>query len=369
MLVNNDHNVYILGAGFSAPRGLPVISDFMIAMRDAHPWLVEKKRRQEAEAIEQVLQYRLRSTPAAYRISIDLENIEELFSLADTDERKLSRQIRLAIAATIDYRRSIIDEPTTSFQCKDEKLLPESWRSLGKVQGEHKCYSVPMYSFFVQSMLGSWLDARNHNAILTFNYDCLVDDALDRLGYRVDYNLRSSSGAKPVGANDVKLLKLHGSINWARDSASKSPVTVKPDYKRVVRDELIPELVPPTWRKLLAKDIIPVWNSALVEIEQATRIVIIGFSMPDTDLHFKYLLASGLTKNLSLREIVFIDRAAEIIKPRISKLFGDITKRPPIRVIDGTVSGFMNVGSVPECLHSIGRAVPSGIERVQHSAY
>jgi hypothetical protein len=33
--VHNDHNVYILGAGFTAEAGLPFICDFMNRMRDA----------------------------------------------------------------------------------------------------------------------------------------------------------------------------------------------------------------------------------------------------------------------------------------------------------------------------------------------
>ena len=35
----NDHNVYILGAGFAAEAGLPLIKDFMNRMRDAAAWL------------------------------------------------------------------------------------------------------------------------------------------------------------------------------------------------------------------------------------------------------------------------------------------------------------------------------------------
>jgi len=35
--VENDHNVYILGAGFSAGAGLPVIKNFLLRLRDSHP--------------------------------------------------------------------------------------------------------------------------------------------------------------------------------------------------------------------------------------------------------------------------------------------------------------------------------------------
>src|SRR5882672_7813554 len=79
----NDHNVYILGAGFAVEAGLPVIFDFMNRMRDAAAWLAEQGGRdKEVDAIEEVLDFRLRAAGAAYRTPIDVENVEELFSLA-----------------------------------------------------------------------------------------------------------------------------------------------------------------------------------------------------------------------------------------------------------------------------------------------
>ena len=41
----NDQNVYILGAGFSAEAGLPLIKDFMNRMRDAAAWASNRLRR------------------------------------------------------------------------------------------------------------------------------------------------------------------------------------------------------------------------------------------------------------------------------------------------------------------------------------
>jgi hypothetical protein len=37
-LVFNDHNVYVLGAGFSREAGYPLIADFTMKMRDALEW-------------------------------------------------------------------------------------------------------------------------------------------------------------------------------------------------------------------------------------------------------------------------------------------------------------------------------------------
>ena len=78
---HNDHNVYILGAGFAADAGLPLIYDFMERMRDAAAWLAEQGGRDtEVNAIEEVLVFRHRAAGAAYRTPLDVENVEELFT-------------------------------------------------------------------------------------------------------------------------------------------------------------------------------------------------------------------------------------------------------------------------------------------------
>ena len=65
----NDHNVYILGAGFAAEAGLPLIKDFMNQMRDASAWLeAQGGRGHEEEAIGRVLEFRLKAAAAAQRI-------------------------------------------------------------------------------------------------------------------------------------------------------------------------------------------------------------------------------------------------------------------------------------------------------------
>ena len=103
--VENDHNVYILGAGFSRDAGLPIISDFLVQMRDSHEWLQSKNRQKDVKAVEEVLKFRLRATSAAYWVNLDLENIEELFSLATATGDEMERHTRFAIGATPDYSR------------------------------------------------------------------------------------------------------------------------------------------------------------------------------------------------------------------------------------------------------------------------
>ena len=71
-----NSRAFILGAGFSADAGIPLISSFLTRTRDAVDWLATNDRKTEREAIERVLEFRHQSAAAGYRINIDLDNIE-----------------------------------------------------------------------------------------------------------------------------------------------------------------------------------------------------------------------------------------------------------------------------------------------------
>src|SRR5258708_2792398 len=102
---STNHNVYILGAGFSADAGLPVLGEFLSKMRGAVEWLSSEPRRQtEFEAVKEVFRFRKEASGAALRVNLNIENIEDLFSLAAASGRyPLSQSVSTAIAATLDY--------------------------------------------------------------------------------------------------------------------------------------------------------------------------------------------------------------------------------------------------------------------------
>jgi len=77
-----DHNVYLLGAGFSADAGIPVLDNFLVKMRACMNWLREENRDREFAAIRKVFDFRKKAASAALRVNLNLENIEDLFSLA-----------------------------------------------------------------------------------------------------------------------------------------------------------------------------------------------------------------------------------------------------------------------------------------------
>jgi SIR2-like domain len=364
--LHNNHNVYILGAGFSRRRGLPLIYDFMVVMRDALQYHASKNHKRQCKAIEQVLQFRLKASAAAYRVQIDLENIEELFSLASASKGHMEESIKLAIAATLEYSMKNLTPPNAKFTAHPNPFtIPnDNWKLDSSHLTAPPWHSVPGYEFILRALLGNWGSDRNslENTFITFNYDTLVEEAITHLG------LKFSLGLNPTTDDHhqhTKILKLHGSVNWTIPKGSRSNIEVMQDYQSVVNAGLTPQIIPPTWKKDSRGKFDEIWSQSLDALMTATRVVVIGFSIPPTDLHFKYLLAAGLRENYSLREIVFINPSPgiEIVKKRCDEFFANQSHNAAkVRFVSQTIESFVGQGTDLSHVGSIGRPIPESIQ-------
>jgi hypothetical protein len=379
--IHNDHNVYVIGAGFSRARGLPLISDFMFALRDAHEWLQNEERINEASAVQKVLEFRQKSTASSYRVQIDLENIEELFSLASAAEKALTDQIRVAIAATLEYRLAQRQSPKTKLQvengapslpaCLTRNVLHPGASANGVL------YEASTYDVIVAGLLGL-LDQRRSraaNTFVTFNYDTLIEEALTSLQHPFSYGFPARTTDQDPSVSELALaaeartsvLKLHGSTNWAYPRQRGNRLTAFGSYDHIRMEQYIPELIPPTWHKSVDGPLSHVWERALGEISRATRLVVIGFSMPATDLHFKYLIAAGLRDNISLREILFVNPDKDTVEQRAATMFGDLVRRPTVRFVGAEIARFVTQGELAGAVASIGRSIHRSIQHIDPS--
>jgi hypothetical protein len=190
-------------------------------------------------------------------------------------------------------------------------------------------YECPLYEFYfglIGGILG--IAARKElqrDTVISFNYDLVVEHALHEVNIPFSYGLStrqanfdaSAQCQHEYGSNEtVRLLKIHGSVNWALDNPNELP-TLYGTYENLREHGLSPLLIPPTWRKGFGPQLVPVWDAAVAELRTATRIIVLGYSIPPTDLHFKYLLAAGLQDNISLRKLIFVNPGAETLKPRL----------------------------------------------------
>jgi hypothetical protein len=139
------------------------------------------------------------------------------------------------------------------------------------------------------------------DAVLTFNYDTLMDAALrasggNRWRARDGYGVRITHGANlwdsPKVASrpysrPIKLLKLHGSLNWEWNGTSQSVTLKRSPYNP---DKLL--IIPPAVNKDITGHPVlsSVWKEARLALRSARVIVVIGYRVPETDLLAQALL-------------------------------------------------------------------------------
>lgn len=370
--IHNDHNVYILGAGFSVEAGLPLIKNFMNRMRDAAAWLQSKReRKEEARAIDRVLQFRLQAAGAAYRVPLDVDNVEELFSLASASgDDALAQAMTLAIAATLDFARADAG-PASDDRCYNigrrnasDFHRPPNWREptspdlmKNRDRADEEWYSCPRYEFYLGAAAGFFYPGKKdrRDTFISFNYDTIVEDALSGLGIEFEYG--DANRIQLHSTQDVatsaplfyrpRVLKLHGSVNWVdkvayalgptpRESIDSRKLKDIEDcivafsgYHELREAGYAPLLVAPTWQKVFSGHLAAVWKDAVSALQSATRIIVLGYSIPATDQHFKYLLAAGLRDNISLRKIFFVNPglADEVMGAQLDERLFSIFRR------------------------------------------
>lgn len=139
------------------------------------------------------------------------------------------------------------------------------------------------------------------DTVLTFNYDCIVDSALrvaggkrwdpEREGYGFspmqgsgDWRIHEGKGRPPK--RSISLLKMHGSINWRIEDGRVSLVGAEP----APDESLEGSVIPPTWFKdLTVSPFDAIWRKARIAVRSARIIVVVGYSVPPTDLFSRSL--------------------------------------------------------------------------------
>jgi hypothetical protein len=166
---------------------------------------------------------------------------------------------------------------------------------------------------------------RKEDTVISFNYDVLIDEALTRLGKGIwkaspGYGVKVTRGSEswsapstpgPFPKEHLRLLKPHGSLNWdLADHDEKKLRLVSDAYaQRAIRGNIIP----PTWDKTILQEWPwkPIWKEASVMLQRTRCLIVIGYSVPPTDLTSQALIRSSLSPgNLRLVIVVNPDPSA-----------------------------------------------------------
>ena len=189
---------------------------------------------------------------------------------------------------------------------------------------------------------------------VTFNYDDFLDEALAQTrswnpywgyGFFCPSSLDTMASFGELETHSVmRLLKLHGSINWRPKLGYASPVAVDSithhhDWGRAsvgypqIGGHLEPEpvMVPPVLSKssLVEQPVLRlVWSQAFDSLATAHEVMFIGYSFPTTDMAARTLFSEAL-KDLPRDDINVVnlsrdDSEAEMTRRRYRSVLGDI---------------------------------------------
>jgi hypothetical protein len=160
---------------------------------------------------------------------------------------------------------------------------------------------------------------RASDSVLSFNYDCLMDTALQSeggkrwkvetgYGFEVEGRLDLWGSPPGIGApykDPIKLLKPHGSLNWSLDQDHHRVSLVEP-YDSSTQSSI----VPPTWSKSEVAEW-PwqnVWRESRRALSKARLMVVVGYSVPITDQLSQALLRADVNQ---LQAVVIVNPDVE----------------------------------------------------------
>ena len=176
------------------------------------------------------------------------------------------------------------------------------------------------HSRFVREVL------RPMDKILSFNYDCVLDYSLKSDGdgkwnprYGYGFNLGSGGsrlrGDKPWAPGNpatkertAHLYKLHGSLHFRTDiKGGKKTMTLKQRPYTRQSGNLVFDIIPPVWHKQFDEGFFKrFWEFAAEALHKTRQLVLIGYSMPTSDLHSSALFRTALAPE-KLNSLVIVN--------------------------------------------------------------
>lgn len=329
--------VFILGAGASRQCGAPLMFDFLDVASD----LLRSNAVQEKRAEFEKVFATIGALQAVHsKAQLDLNNIESVFTVLELGriiQKVPSLQPGEIIGVIAALKELIVKtlEVTIAFPIKGQNIgAPAPYEAFGGLLRHLYNEAFPQQTA----------------AVISFNYDIAADMAMFRNGLGPDYIIERPPGHHTY----VPLLKLHGSLNWATEKATRKirpfhltsylqhyRIDVFHDQSEIrvpIGSQLVayfkqhaaievdaePVIVPPSWNKADYHNALSdVWAAAAKHLSEAEQIFVIGYSLPETDSFFRHLYALGSVGNTPLRRIaVFNPDSSGATNERFQALLG-----------------------------------------------
>ncbi len=329
-----NKKVFILGAGFSAGAGLP--TQFELTKEIFNPQFSNGKYSSEEYSLFDTQKKLINLLKNDFGID---EKSDYLLSLED-----IYTPLDRCIVENSNFRSFQPEELLNLRQTIDAILILAIKAKSGLTKKAE--YIEKFAKYLIQKSKVRAKDKRlDPIAVITTNWDILLDlalrDQLVRVTTRpgiIDYmcyvsSLKNDDSIKPglqaltEGEFIVKLLKIHGSINWL--NCPKCQRIFIDFYRRVIdygvfrqakckycskeyddHDEHSPRLRPLLLMPTFAKDLSNfqtklIWRNSGLEISEADELIFIGYSFPLADFEFRQLLFRNISRNTKITVVLY----------------------------------------------------------------
>jgi hypothetical protein len=293
--------VFILGAGASKFANYPLAPELWAFVRDhsGGDHTTNQIRQRVISLMEKMI---ARWLPPDQQ---DRPNLEEILTYMDLASMG-SALIQLGHTDWKNTRLELMRMISHAFQWYQYKLQPtlETDSKLGAV--------LKAWTSFLQK----------GDVIITFNWDLLHEAALLKAG-KWHYSDGYGFGCNDAPSNTtspIRILKLHGSVNWAQSHESDCQPSIehKADFflgsfddhektysKRAGQSNEGRYLVIPSYLKDTSSNrlILDLWNQAQDAVAQADQLIVIGYSLHPADAPSRQLFGSALLRNKKISRV------------------------------------------------------------------
>lgn len=333
-----NKTVYILGAGFSMNSGAPSQAEILSAIYDLKNEFASKENSKVHEWIEK----------------LDLFLKGALFV---TDEEKKSytlediyTPIDRSILEAISFRHYTPVDLLDLRNCINKLVILAIRKVIEKNKKEKD--TLATFARYIVSLSRERIsDPKKDNvAVITTNWDIMLDNVVKQIidketipqGHEFsgvvdyccyissldenDHRIKPGLYALGKGRYNVKILKLHGSLNWLQ--CPKCQRLYVKFYQKFNGGYIFKEhfcrhcernfsqkdhptnllytnLITPTFLKNLNNvQNKLIWQNAGVELAEASKIVFLGYSLPHADFEFKQLLSRMVRPNAKIEVVL-----------------------------------------------------------------
>lgn len=305
----------ITGAGFSAPAKLPIqdkILDEMIAVPTSDFMNADPIR----ESIKFLTAY---INIAIYLLkvygNVNTQKLEEKYDIlrhnywADNRVASVLRYIRNKYGKEADIRNFNLEDVFTAF---DKSIsMRENTKDYSYIQMDilqHSLLRLFVYYFANRTNRHTYMCQDYENVILflkrelgyisviTTNWDVLLEQYIDKAGIKFDYNFNSEyvineiskeKNLKKKPGRAIKLLKIHGSINWFRClRCGTLQICGANECGQYLFDDLKEERC---------------YKCG----QNANKIIFCGYSLPVADFEFRYLLKQNIKPTAKIDVVLY----------------------------------------------------------------